>query len=409
MIMHVDLDAFFCSVEQRRRPHLNGRPFVVAGQSHERGVVATASYAARAYGIRAGTPTAQALKLCPEVVVVRPDYPSYEAAAHEVVALLRRVAPRVEQASIDEAYVDVGADVVVATELALQVQHMVATELALPISCGVASNKLVAKAATDIAKTLARSGQLPRAVQVVPIGQEAAFLAPLPVDTLCGIGPKTTQQLHALGITTLGELGWLRCSDVRAHFAHRQAEELIRWARGIDHSPLQGVRPAKSLSHETTFLRDSNDRTLVLATLWTLAQAIAQRLERQQLRCWVVHCRVRWDVHAAVAKQTRLPRATADANELFVYVGVLLDELWDGQRSMRLVGMGVSQLGYYPRQLGFWDAELADDQQAWSQHADEAIADAEQLLGRPLNTQRLGEQRLQRWSPRQGEGGERGM
>ena len=398
-IMHVDLDAFFCAVEQRRRPTLAGRPFVVAGRSHERGVVATASYAARAYGIRAGTPTAKALRACPDLIIVPPDYAAYMEAAEAVMTLLRRVAPHVEQASIDEAYVDISACDADALMVARQVQHAVANELKLSISCGIASNKLVAKAATDRAKTLARSGQMPHAIYVVPAGQESAFLAPLPVETLCGIGPKTTRRLHELGIGTLGELGWQRCSDVQAHFSARQAAELIRWARGIDERPLQQVRPAKSLSHETTFLRDVTDRAVVVGTVLTLAQALAHRLRHKRLRCWVVHCRIRWDMHHAVAKQTRLTRATHQATEIFVAACRLLDDLWDGRQSMRLVGVGVAQLGVYPEQLGFWDAELADQGEQWAASATTAIAAAEAFQGHPLSTQRIEHRAARRWSP----------
>jgi len=398
-IMHVDLDAFFCAVEQRRRPMLAGRPFVVAGRSHERGVVATASYAARAYGIRAGTPTAKALRACPDLIVVPPDYPAYMEAAEAVMALLRRVTPQVEQASIDEAYADISACDADALQVARHLQHAVASELQLSISCGIASNKLVAKAATDRAKTLARSGQMPHAIYVVPAGQEAAFLAPLPVDTLCGIGPKTTRRLHELGIGTLGELGWQRCSDVQAQFPARQAAELIRWARGIDERPLQQARPAKSLSHETTFLRDVTDRAVVVGTLLALAQALAHRLSHKHLRCWVVHCRIRWDMHHAVAKQTRLTRATHQAAEIFVAACHVLDDLWDGQRSIRLVGVGVAQLGTYPEQLGFWDSELADQEMQWAVSASTTIAEAEAFQGHPLSTQRIGHRATRRWSP----------
>lgn len=402
-IMHVDLDAFFCAVEQRRRPILAGHPFVVAGRSHERGVVATASYAARAYGIRAGTPTAKALRACPDLIVVPPDYPAYMEAAQAVMTVLRRVTPHVEQASIDEAYVDISAHHHEALVVARHVQQDVARELNLSVSCGIASNKLVAKAATDRAKTLARSGQMPHAIYVVPTGQEAAFLAPLPVETLCGIGPKTTRRLHELGIGTLGELGWQRCSDVEAYFPARQARELIRWARGIDDRPLQLARPAKSLSHETTFLRDVNDRAVVVGTVLTLAQALAQRLFHKRLRCWVVHCRIRWDMHQGVARQMRLARATHHATEIFVAACQLLDELWDGQRHMRLVGVGVAHLGVYPEQLGFWDAELVDQGEQWAAHAATAIADAEAFQGHPLSTQRIGHRATRRWSPHQGE------
>ncbi len=395
-IMHVDLDAFFCAVEQRRNPALAGKAFVVAGRSDERGVVATASYAARAYGIKAGTPTARAQQLCRDIIVVRPRYPDYVAAAAEVMQVLQSETVLVEQASIDEAYVDLSGLTESPVRVARRVRARVHHELQLSLSCGIASNKLVAKAATDIGKQLARDGTMPQAIYAVPQGEEARFLAPLPVDTLCGIGPKTTQRLHALGITTLGEIGWTREADIRAAFSPRQANELIRWARGIDHTPLVFMRPPKSLSHETTFMRDTSDVLVVESTLLTLTYELARRLQRKQLRCYVVSCRIRWDMRESVARQARLVRASDQGDEIYARVHDLLHYLWDGKRAIRLVGVGVSQLGDYPAQLGLWDSLTSADAE---QQAQRVIVAAEQFLGRPLSTHRLAQPGPKRWTP----------
>jgi len=395
-IMHVDLDAFFCAVEQRRNPALAGKAFVVAGRSDERGVVATASYAARAYGIKAGTPTARAQQLCRDIIVVRPRYPDYVAAAAEVMQVLQSETVLVEQASIDEAYVDLSGLTESPVRVARRVRARVHHELQLSLSCGIASNKLVAKAATDIGKQLARDGTMPQAIYAVPQGEEARFLAPLPVDTLCGIGPKTTQRLHALGITTLGEIGWTREADIRAAFSPRQANELIRWARGIDHTPLVFMRPPKSLSHETTFMRDTSDVLVVESTLLTLTYELARRLQRKQLRCYVVSCRIRWDMRESVARQARLVRASDQGDEIYARVHDLLHYLWDGKRAIRLVGVGVSQLGDYPAQLGLWDSLTSADAE---QQAQRVIVAAEQFLGRPLSTHRLAQSATKRWTP----------
>lgn len=236
---------------------------------------------------------------------------------------------------------------------------------------------------------------MPHAIHVVPAGGEAAFLAPLHVDTLSGIGPKTTARLHALGITTLGEIAWTRSSDVRAHFAPRQAEMLIRWAKGIDHTPLVLQHVAKSLSHSTTFLRDTNEREVVAGTLVTLAYELARRLLHKQMRAWVVSCYVRWDIHHGVGRQARLPRATSTGSELAERVLILLDAVWDGVRTIRHVGVAVAGLGAYPAQLGLWDEPTSDDAE---QRAEVAISEAEEFMGHAASTHRLSQIPAKRWS-----------
>jgi len=394
-IIHADLDAFYCSVEQRRNPTLRHKPFVVAGRADLRGVVATASYQARHYGIKAGTPTAKALQLCPELVVVSPDHTAYLSAAREVYDMLMQETSLVAQASIDEVYIDVSDGAQPPLSFAQHIQQRVAHELQLPLSCGIASNKLVAKAATDMGKKLARTGELPRAIYVVPHGQEAAFLAPLPVQTLCGIGPKTTQRLWDLGITTLGEIAWTRQSDIRATFTRRHAEELIRWAQGIDDSALEYDVQPKSFSHATTLMRDVAEPAVIESTLLTLSYDVARRLQHKQLRGWVVSCYVRWDDRHGVGRQSRLARATNLGDEIYARASHILAHLWDGKRLVRHVAVGVSQVGPYPQQLGFWDAE--DDGRA-EQAAIEIIDETEQFWGKPLSTHRMARGALRRFS-----------
>lgn len=394
-IIHVDIDAFYCSVEQRRNPALRHKPFVVAGRADLRGVVATASYQARHYGIKAGTPTAKALQLCPELVVVPPDHTAYLSAAREVYQLLVQETPLVAQASIDEVYIDISDAVQPPLSFAQHIQRRVATELQLPLSCGIASNKLVAKAATDMGKKLARAGELPQAIYIVPHGQEAAFLAPLPVQTLCGIGPKTTQRLWDLGIITLGEIAWTRQSDIRATFTRRHAEELIRWAQGIDERVLEYDVQPKSFLHATTLMRDMAEPAVIESTLLTLSYDVARRLQHTQLRGWVVSCYVRWDNRQGVGRQSRLARATNLGDEIYARASHILAYLWDRQRLIRHVAVGVSQIGSYPQQLGFWDV---DDNGQAEQAALALIEESEQFLGKPLSTHRMARGALRRSS-----------
>jgi DNA polymerase-4 len=205
-IIHLDLDAFFCAVTIQQRPELQGVAFAVGGRPDERGVVASCSYPARQYGIHSAMPMAQAVRLCPTLLIVPPDFPAYRASSRAVMERLRARTPLVEQLSIDEAFLDVSAVLQPGRVVATELQDEISRELGLSCSLGVASNKLCAKIATDVAKMGARRGEMPRAICVVEPGQEAAFLAPLPVTALWGVGPKTAERLAGLGMHTIGDI-----------------------------------------------------------------------------------------------------------------------------------------------------------------------------------------------------------
>ena len=205
-IIHLDLDAFYCAVEEQRDPSLSGKPFAVGGRPEERGVVSSCSYAARRIGVRSAMPMARALKLCPKLRIVSPHYHAYEQTSQRVMQYLHQCTPLVEQISIDEAFLDVSELPESAENLARQLQADIRKNLNLPCSIGVATNKLVAKIATDAGKAAAQSGAAPNAITIVPPGHEQEFLAPLPVQALWGVGPKTAQRLAELGVLTIGEL-----------------------------------------------------------------------------------------------------------------------------------------------------------------------------------------------------------
>jgi len=217
-ILHLDLDAFFCSVEELRDPSLRGKPFAVGGRPDERGVVASCSYAARALGVHSAMPMSQALRLSPRLIVVPGRHAAYGEISGQVMQRLRQLAPLVEQISIDEAFVDISDIREPAAETARRVQKQIMDELRLPSSVGVASNKLVAKLATDAGKKAARGSSPPQALTVIESGREAEFLAPLPVAMLWGVGPKTEQKLSRLGIRTIGQLAALGERDLAALF-----------------------------------------------------------------------------------------------------------------------------------------------------------------------------------------------
>ncbi|MBC7260640.1 MAG: DNA polymerase IV, partial [Chloroflexi bacterium] len=256
-VIHVDLDAFFASVEELLDPSIAGLPIIVGGDPAKRGVVASASYAARAYGVRSAMPMAQALRLCPQAIVRHGHREAYASYSRRVMAILAEYTPLLEQVSIDEAFLDVtGCEQLFGPpeEIARCIQQRIRSELGLPASLGVASNKLVAKVASTLAK--------PRGLLVVPPGEEAAFLAPLAVEYLWGVGKVTAERLHSLGVQTIGQLAALPDQQMRAIFGSAAAE-MHRRALGIDDSPVGIEARRKSVSQEHTFPRDVADiRTL---------------------------------------------------------------------------------------------------------------------------------------------------
>ena len=355
-ILHLDLDAFFCAVEEQHSPALRGRPFAVGGRPESRGVVSSASYAARRFGVRSAMPMAHAVRLCPDLVVVAPNFAAYRAASREVMERLHRTTPLVEQISIDEAFLDVSALGEPGDVLAARLQKNIRDELALSCSLGVAANKLVAKIATDVGKSLVRSGAMPNAICVVPPGEEAAFLAPLPAGALWGVGPKTAEKLAAMGIHTIGAIAEWPPADLERRFG-QHGEDLSRRARGIDERPIVTERAAKSISQETTFERDISDRAALERTLRKQAAAIAHKLRRDELTGTTVKLKIRWPDFTTPTRQLTLPQPSDDEATIAEAALRLFAQIWPSGQPVRLIG--VSGLGAPPRQLGLWDAPAA--------------------------------------------------
>jgi DNA polymerase IV len=353
-IIHMDLDAFFCAVEEQRDPSLRGVAFAVGGRPESRGVVSSASYAARRFGVRSAMPMAWAVRLCPGLVVVPPSFPAYRAASREVMARLHELTPLVEQISIDEAFLDVTALEEPGAELAARLQRVIRAELGLSVSLGVAANKLVAKIATDVGKGLARSGKMPEAICVVPPGEEAAFLAPLPAEALWGVGPKTAEKLARMGLLTIGAIAAWPLADLERRFG-QHGEDLARRARGIDDRPIVTERAAKSVSQETTFARDVADQNALERVLRRQAAEVAASLRRKGLVGTTVRLKIRWPDFSTPTRQLTLPRPTDD-EEVAEAALRLFRQVWPRGQAVRLVGVGVSGLGSPPRQLSLWDA-----------------------------------------------------
>jgi DNA polymerase-4 len=246
-IIHLDLDAFFCAVEELHDASLTGKPFAVGGRPDERGVVASCSYAARAYGVRSAMPMAQALRLCPGLRILSSHHRLYHEVSAKVMDHLHRLTPLVEQISIDEAFLDVSDLSQDPIDIARLLQESINTDLKLPCSLGVATNKLVAKIANDVGKAATRGSGPPNAITDAPPGQEAAFLAPLPVLTLWGVGPKTADRLSDIGVQTIGDLARLPEKELIGMFG-KVGQELWLHANGIDDRPIITEHEIKSIS-----------------------------------------------------------------------------------------------------------------------------------------------------------------
>lgn len=355
-IIHLDLDAFYCAVEEQYDPGLRGKPFAVGGKPTERGVVASCSYPARARGVRSAMPMSRAMHLCSGLIIVPPHFDRYRPASQQVMARLHALTPLVEQISIDEAFLDVTALSDVPETLARQVQATINSELNLPCSLGVATNKLVAKIASDHGKTLVKGGGPPNAITIVPPGTEAEFLAPLPVERLWGVGPKTAARLAEMALTTIGALAQVPEAELIRQFG-KHGEEMARHARGLDDRPIVTERETKSISQEITFSRDVHDPARLRAVIVEQAESIAHQLQKEDLEATTVKLKLRWPDFSTVSRQTTLTQPFADADFIAQTAWHLLEKVWHPGQPIRLLGIGVSGLENHPKQLVLWRVE----------------------------------------------------
>lgn len=343
-MLHVDMDAFFASVEQLDHPEWRGLPVVVGGSPDKRGVVAAASYEARRYGVRSAMPSAQAARLLPpEAIWTRGDFARYGEMSARVFSIFDSFTPEVQGASIDEAYLDVtpAADDRYPIDLAAAIQEAV-DRLGLSCSIGVASNKTVAKIASDRDK--------PHGITVVPPGTEAAFLAPLPVSVMPGIGPATSRRLSALGVRTLGDLAAMDLDTARQVFG-THGPDAVRRAQGYDDRPVRVRDEVKSVSNERTFATDIRDRTEVREAVSALADQVATRLRRKGLSGRTVHLKLRYGDFSTKTAQTTLGGSTDSERVVEAAALGLLEQAWSPGVGVRLLGVGVSGFGAASRQL----------------------------------------------------------
>lgn len=337
-ILHVDMDAFFASVEQRDHPELRGKPIVVGGTPGGRGVVAAASYQARAFGIHSAMPAGRALRLCPDLIFVRPDFGRYKAASEQIFEIFRSWTPHVEGLSLDEAFLDVTENlrgVPSGTQVARLLRAEIFEATGLTASAGVAPVKFVAKIASDYRK--------PDGLTVVRPEQVLDFIHPLPVEKLWGVGPATAKRLHAVGLRTI--------ADVYARPEHELVEALGsqgRWlatlSRGQDPRPVRSRRGRKSISAERTFAQDSLELGALQEILAEQSQRIAESLKSQGWVARTVVLKLRYDDFSTLTR-SKTPERPLGAAQAILSTGLaLLDKTDAGLRPVRLIGLGVSGL-----------------------------------------------------------------
>ena len=346
ILAHLDLDAFFAAVEELENPELREQPLVVGGDPHGRGVVSTANYVARRFGIHSAMSAAAALRRCPEAVFLRPRHALYRQYSRVVWDVVAEIVPRVEQTGIDEGYLDLGtvaSDFTRARAVASAVQTAVRATTSLTCSLGVATSKVVCKIASDRRK--------PGGITVVPPGLEAPIHAPLAVRLLPGVGPRAEERLRSAGIETIGGLAALSDAELRALVPGTIGALLRDRARGIDPRDLELEAEQVSISAEDTFARDVHDRTLLHHEVRRLAELVSERLRSSGLSGRTVTAKLRYGDFSIRTRSTTLPAAIDEAEVIGEVACGLLDRgLRDRPGSLRLVGVGVSGLSPY-RQL----------------------------------------------------------
>jgi DNA polymerase-4 len=343
VIAHLDMDAFYASVEQRDQPALRGRPVIVGAPPTQRGVVCAASYEARKFGVRSAMPSATAGRLCPQGVFVRPRMDAYQAESNAIMRIVAETGATLEPMSIDEAYLDLSAlcqaedadaSLLKSLPLARQLKQRIRTERQLTATIGIAANKLLAKIASD--------HQKPDGLTLIPEKEKVSFLRPLPLRVLYGVGKVTEGVLHGAGLQTVGDLQDY-AGDLRA-LVGSFGPKLKHFAFGEDDRPLELGDEIKSISGEETFLQDTEDRTVLRACLRTQAADIAARLKHRGLGAHTVQVKVRYGDFTTLTRQITMEEPLTEASDIYRLGCFLLGRHKLASRPLRLLGLGVSSL-----------------------------------------------------------------
>ncbi|MCX6339141.1 MAG: DNA polymerase IV [Candidatus Aureabacteria bacterium] len=392
IIFHLDMDAFFVSVELLRRPWLKGKPVVVGGEPTRRGVVASASYEARRHGIRSAMPLAQAKRLCPRCVFLPCHFDDYADVSTKLFGLLEHFTPDVEPISLEEAFLDMsgfrwlyGPPLVTADRIHAEIRG----NLSLPSSIGIASNKLVARIASAHAK--------PNGVLYVLPGNERDFLAPLPVRSIPGVGPRTAEQLGLMGVNTIGDLRAIGERLLWCTFG-TSGSWLSRAASGEDDEPVTSRAGQKSVSREITFPEDLLDRERILAELSFLVEAACQALRRAGKQARIVSLKLRYADFSTVTRSFTLDEPTDLDREVFAVATRLFRKTWTRRLRIRLIGVSLSNFvgsGWQPSLLpgggdrGRFKRLYAGVDRIKEKYGDGAITTGTRLIvrGKPINTE----------------------
>ena len=338
-IFHVDLDAFFVAVEQARDPSLLGKPVIVGGDPSGRGVVATASYEARVFGVHSAMPLRTAKRLAPQAIFLRGTFKEYQRVSSAFHAILSQYSPLVESGGLDEAYIDItGCEPLVGTpdQAAATMRRRIQEELHIAASVGIATSRLVSKVASDAAK--------PDGVKRVPEGEEAAFLAPMPLSALPMLGPSMEKKLAQLGLSTLGQLASLPVSTLEGLFGRHGA---VIWQRshGIDASPVGGEPHSRSISREGTFGSDVSDPEHLRAVLRAFSESVGSQLRQQGKRARTVTLKLRYEDFTTLSRSKTMARPVSSNEAIFEAADALLARIRQTEkRPVRLIGVGASGL-----------------------------------------------------------------
>jgi len=362
-IFHIDLDAFFVSVEQVLNPQLKGKPVIVGGDPEHRGVVASASYEARPFGIHSGMPSSKARRLCPQAIFIRANFSRYRDASTRFMEILADFSPDIEPLGLDEAYLDVtGCEEPYDSprQLALAIKERIHKELKITASVGIATCKVVAKIASDLCK--------PDGLLEIAPGEEQAFLNPLPVARLPGVGKKTEQALKEMGVTTIGELASLPLDMIKRQFGATGAV-LHSYARGIDDREVEAPSEAKSISQQLTFARDTREHNFLEANLHNLCQEVCQELRSQNKSAKCVAIRLRYADFKTITRQVILKEASDVTQVVFATAQQLLTKaLAQQEKPIRLIGIRISSLIGEGKQIPMFDSGMEKPE-----HLDKAI------------------------------------
>lgn len=373
MIIHVDMDAFFAAVEIREDPSLREKAVIVGGTPDGRGVVSTANYVARKFGVHSAMPAAQAKRLCPHAIFLRPRMQLYAQVSQQIREIFHTYTGLVEPLSLDEAFLDVGPSQAIFGDplaIARTIQQRIATELQLTASAGVAPNKFLAKLASDLHK--------PNGLVFVSPEQVESFLDPLDIGRMWGVGKQTLPKFHAIGVHTIGDLRRLSHDTLMQLFGS-SGDHYYRLARGIDDRKVVPEREAKSISNETTFPQDIDDLATLDAWLRSLADQVSCRLRAHELLGKTIHIKIRYANFDTITRSETVRSPTQTCRVIEDTAVRLLHTHVHAQRGVRLLGVGISQLSHHgPTQLQLFDQE----EELRDQRLDAATDQIRQKFGR---------------------------